>query len=93
MILGGGLHLSVGEKLKCQFEDRNFYLVGNVYSCSVTSLDNSFNNMTIDGFTGVHITNRTDNDVRGIYIHNTNASYIPDRLGFLFNLTAFEVQI
>ena len=92
MILCGGLHLSHGEKLNCQFKDGTFHLVGNVYYCSVTSLDNSKNNLTIDGFTGVHVANRNDNDVKGIYIHNTNTKYIPANLGFLFNLTALSLQ-
>ena len=92
LILCGGLHLSHGEKLKCQFEHGSFRYVENFYTCYVTSLDNSFNNMTIDGFTGVHMTNRTDNDVRGIYIHDTNTKYIPENLGFLFNLTVLAVR-
>ena len=48
--------------------------------------------MTIDGFFGVHMTNRTDHNVRGIIIHNTNTKFIPANLGFLFNLTALLVQ-
>ena len=66
--------MSHGEKLKCGFKDAIFYLVGNVYFCYVTSLDNSLNNMTIDGFTGVHMTNRTDHNVRGINIQNANTN-------------------
>ena len=65
---------------------------GNVYYCDVTSLDNSLNNMTIDGYTGTHVPNRNDNDINGIWIHNTNTKYIPANLGFLFNLTALLVQ-
>ena len=91
MILCGGLHLIHGEKLKCQFKENVFYLVGNVYFCYVKSLDNSFNNMTIDGYTGTHLANKNDNDVKGIYIQNTNTNYLPSNLGFLFNLTTFIV--
>ena len=91
LLLCGGLHLSLGEKLKCQFEDRNFFS-GNEYHCSVTSLDNSLNNMTIDGFTGVHRKDRTDNNVKGISIHDTNTKYIPANLGILFNLTFLLVH-
>ena len=82
MILCGGLHLSHGEKLKCQFEE-DFFYVGTVYYCYVTSLDNSFNNLTIDGFTGVHMTNRTDNNVKGIWIQDTNTKYIPFKKSWL----------
>ena len=92
MILCGGLHLSHGETLKCEFREWSFSYVGNMYYCDVTSLDNSFNNMTIDGFTGVHMAGRTDNNVRGIGIHNTNTKYIPANLGVLFNLTTLIVE-
>ena len=92
LILCGGLHLSHGEKLKCEFKEWTFSYVGKVYYCDVTSLDNSLNNMTIDGYTGVHVAGRTDNDVRGIWIHNTNTKYIPSNLGLLSYLTVFLVQ-
>ena len=42
--------------------------------------------MTIDGFTGNHMTGRTDNDAKGIYIHDTNTKYIPANLGLTSNL-------
>ena len=64
MILCGGLHLSNGEKLKCEFQEESFFSVGNVYFCDVTSLDNSFDNITIDLFNGTHLANRTDTDVK-----------------------------
>ena len=92
MLLCGGLHLSLSEKLKCQFYEGRFDYAGFLYYCSVTSLDNSLNNMTIDGFTGVHITNKNDTYVRGIYIHNTNTKFIPANLGFLSQLTTLIVQ-
>ena len=92
MILCGGLHLSHGEKFKCEFKDGSFNSVGNVYYCYVTSLDNSFDNMTIDGFTGVHVAGRTDNNVRGIWIEGTNTKYIPTNLGFLSHLTTLIVR-
>ena len=92
MILCGGFHLSHGEKLECQFKEDYFLYVGNVYLCYVTSLDNSLNNMTIDGFAGVHMAGRTDNNVKGIYIHDTNASYIPANLGFSVHLTVLAVE-
>ena len=92
LILCGGLHLSHGEKFKCQFKEFTFSVVGTVYYCDVTSLDNSLNSMTIDGFTGVHMTKKTGNDVRGINIHNTNTKYIPANLGFLSHLTVLTVQ-
>ena len=91
MILCGGLHLSHGEKLKCEFKVETFPYVGNVYYCYETSLDNSLNSMTIDGFTGNHMTYKTENDVRGLYIQKTNTTYIPANLGVLFNLTIFLV--
>ena len=93
LILCGGLHLSHGEKLKCEFKEWNFGYGGTVYSCDVkTSLDNSFNNMTIDGFTGTHLANKNDNDVKVIYIYDINTKYIPANLGFLFHLTVLLVR-
>ena len=62
------------------------------YYCDVTSLDNSLNRTTIDGFTGAHMTNITDINVKGINIHDTNTKYIPANIGLLFNLTAIFVQ-
>ena len=91
MILCGGLHLSHGKKLKCQFKEKYFDYVKTVYYCSVTLLDNSLNRMTIDGFTGTHLANKNDNDVNGIYTYG-NIKYIPEGLGFLFNLTALSLQ-
>ena len=93
LILCGGLHLSHGEKLKCQFKGGRFDYVRYVYYCHVTSLDNSFNNMTIDGFTGPHLANKNDADVKGIYIYDINTNFIPANLGFLFHLTALLVHI
>ena len=56
MILCGGIQLSLGEKINCHFRDEDYYLGGILYTCEVTLLDNTFNNITFDGFTGVHIT-------------------------------------
>ena len=92
MILFGGFYLSHGETLKCQFKEDYFLHVRTVYYCDVTSLDSSLNNMTINGFTGKHLANKNNHNVKGIWIHDTNTKYIPANLGFLFNLTAFLVQ-
>ena len=92
LILCGGLHFSHCEKLNCQFKDGAFGYVGNVYYCSVTSFDNSLNSMTIDGFTGVLKANKNYHNINGIWIYDTNTKYIPEGLGFLFNLTALLVQ-
>ncbi|CAO1293611.1 unnamed protein product, partial [Diamesa hyperborea] len=91
VVLCGGLHLSVGEKLKCQFIDENYHLIGFLYSCYVTSLDNSFNYMRIDGYTGIHQVNKDDNDVKAIWIVGTNMKYIPEGLGSLSNLLALRI--
>ena len=92
LILCGGLHLTRSEKLNCEFKDWSFSYVGNVYYCFVTSFDNSLNNITIDGYIGPHLTNKNDNDVKGIYIHNTNTKFIPANLGLLSHLTTLIVQ-
>ena len=48
--------------------------------------------MTIDGLTGVHMTNKNETDVKGIWIHDTNTKFIPANLGVLFQLTTLIVQ-
>lgn len=83
--------MSHGESLSCHFEDMNFFSVGPLYSCEVSSLDNSIDNMTIDGYNGVHEENKNGNGVKGIWIHDTNTKYIPANIGSLFNLTAFQM--
>lgn len=88
MILFGGIHC---EKLKCQFKDV-YYTIFTLYSCDVTILDNSFNDMKIDGYFGAHLANKNDNDEKSIHIHYTNAKFIPENLGFLFNLTALFIN-
>ena len=77
-----------GENLNCQFKDEEFVL-GNFYTCEVTSLDNTNNKMVITGHNGVHQSNKNDADVDLIYIHDTNTKYMPEGLGTLFNLTYF----
>ena len=83
--------MSRGEKLNCEFEDYEFRVVGKLYTCEVTSLDNTLNNLTIDGYSGEHEENKNDADVNAIWIHNTNTKYIPTNLGSLFNLTALSI--
>ena len=68
-----------------------FTYVGFVNYCYVTSLDNSLNSMTIDGYTGTHLANKNDNDVKGIWIYDTNTNFIPENLGFLFNSIIFQL--
>ena len=85
--------LSHGEKLNCKFKDEDIYPVGNLYSCNVRSFVNQHDNITIEGYSGVHETNKNDNDVKAIQIFITEAKYIPANLGFLSNLTAFGMFI
>ena len=97
MILVCGSQLSHGVKLDCEFEYWDYHLVGTFYSCGVTSLVNPHNNLTIDGYSGVHLANMNDADVKaiwikGIWIHDTNTKYIPTNLGSLFNLTALQIS-
>ena len=72
------MHLSSGEKLKCQFRDGSFNLVGNVYYCYVTSLDNYLNNMTIDGFTGVWDWMIIPLELASLYIHRISTGKCSD---------------
>lgn len=92
VILCGGIHLSDGAmKLNCLFNVQIFDVVGSVYTCYVTSLDNWNNNNTIDGFTGAHKVNNNYNDVKAIYLHSTNTKYIPANIGSVFKLSAFRM--
>ena len=92
MILVSGSQLCHGVKLKCEFRDVSYHLVDSLYSCVVTSFVNPYNNLTIDGYSGEHLANKNDADVKGIYIRDTNTKYIPTNLGSLFNLTALSIQ-
>lgn len=85
VLLFGVFQLSFGENLNCQFKDDTYYF-GNFYSCKVTSLDNTNNNMVINGHNGNHKSNRIDMDVKAIWMYDTNMKFIPENLGHLFNL-------
>ena len=90
--LCGGIHLCYGDQLKCDFGIVNFLFKNqydSLYTCQVTSLDNS---NTINGYNGVHNTNKNDKDVKGLWIHHTNAKYIPENIGSLFNIISFAVE-
>ncbi|CAO1294640.1 unnamed protein product [Diamesa hyperborea] len=91
VILCGEFHLSHGETLKCEFANDDYYLVGHLYQCKVTALDNSFNNMTIDGYTGVHKASKNYKDVKAIWINGGNTKYIPHGLGSMFNLLGLAI--
>ena len=77
----------MGEKLNCNFGDETFYYVGFFYTCHVTSLDNPYNNLTIDGYLG-----DPKEDVKAIYMNYKNTKYIPTNLGSVFNLTALRMD-
>ena len=91
LTLCGGIHLCYRDQLKCDFVYVNFHVnqYDSLYTCQVTSLDNS---NTINGYNGVHKTNKNDKDVKGLWIHDTNAKYIPENLGSLFNIISFAVE-
>ena len=78
--------MSHRERLNCKFEDFD-----SRYTCVVSSLDNTHNNLTIYGNSGEHKANKNDADVKRIWIQNTDTKYIPTNLGSLFNLTALRM--
>lgn len=88
VILSGGIQIISGEILKCEFKVQNYTFIGTLYSCEVTSLDNSNNNLIITGSTGVHMKNKINKDVKAIMVSNTKTKLIPTNLGTLFNLKA-----
>lgn len=92
MFICGEIQLCVGEIMQCHFIELKYNLAGFLYSCEVNSLDNQNNNMSITGSTGNHTTDKNNENVKGIYIHNTNTKYIPKNLGCLFNLTELLMQ-
>ena len=87
-----GTQLSHEERLDCEFGDKYTFIVGVLYSCVVTSLDNPYNNLNIDGYSGKHKANMNDADVKGIRIHGTNTKYIPTNLGTFSHLTALRMM-
>lgn len=92
MILCGGLHKSLGDTLLCQFGDIYVSYFGFLYSCEVVSMDNSYDNLTIDRFTG---DNPRIDDVRtvsSIRIIGFNINYIPKNLGFAGNLEFLSID-
>lgn len=76
--------------MNCIFGDVA-YVWGSFYSCQVTSLENSNNNIIITEQIGTHILIKNDNDVKAINIINTITKFIPANLGLLFNLTVFRM--
>lgn len=91
MVVCGGFQLICGEELKCEFSNIRHSTVGNLYTCRVTSLVNLNKTMTIKSSTGVHELNKNNNDVKGIYIHDTNTKFIPENLGSVFDLISFAM--
>ena len=91
LILVCGSQLSHGVKLKCKFGDEYYFVFGFLYSCVVSSLVNSNNNLMIDGYSGEHEANKNDADIKAIWIYDTNTKYIPTNLGSLFNLTVLRM--
>ena len=80
-----------GDQLKCDFINVDFKVnqYDSLYSCQVTSLDNS---NTINDYNGVHSTSKNVKDVKALWIYQTNTRYIPENLGSLFNLISFAMQ-
>ena len=91
MILVGESQLSHGEILNCAFSNDDYNILGSLYQCEVTTLDNTHNNLIITGHTGTHMAKENNNNVKAIYIHDTNTKYVPKNLGLLFNLTALAM--
>ena len=81
----------IHEQLVCEFKDEIFNILGPLYSCDVSSLDNQCNRKIITGHNGDHKANKMATDVKAIWIKMTNTKYIPEGLGSLFNLTAFQI--
>lgn len=92
LMLFGTVQICCCEELECKFINEKFRLVGRIYSCEITALENPKNNWIITGSTGVHMMNKNDKDVQAIWIHHTNCRSIPTNLGFLFNLTALRIS-
>ncbi|CAO1294620.1 unnamed protein product [Diamesa serratosioi] len=71
--------MSQCEKLNCDFTD-----ISMQYACVVTSLDNTMNEMVINGHSANHKSNKRDSDVLAILMYDTNTKHIPRNLGLLF---------
>lgn len=92
VILCCGIQLSCGEKLNCEFTELPIVVADTLYSCKVTSLDNENNNMNVTGSTGVHMTNKNNNDVKAFWIRYTNTKFIPENLGLMFNIIFINME-
>ena len=78
-------------QLNCEFGIMHFAFIGYLYVCEATTLVNPHNNLFIEGYSGVHNSNKNDNDVKVIHIQNTSTKFIPTNLGSLSDLTAFVI--
>lgn len=83
-----GWHLSIEEELDCKFRNLNSHN-GLIYLCNVEYDDE--NRLIVNRFTGTHIENKTDSDVKGISIISSKTEYFPTNIGSLFNLTYFHM--
>lgn len=91
MILANGIQLANCKKLNCEFNNNDHSYVVTLYSCSVSSLENHYDNIIIDGYTGYHLPFKNDWDVNEMNIYDTNTKYIPANIGIFFKITFFQM--
>ena len=90
VVLFGAFQLSHAENLDCIFGDLLYWL--NSYTCNVTSFENENNDKIITGYTGEHKRNKDDTDVKMIHMRNTDVKFIPENIGYLFNLAGLVMR-
>ncbi|CAO1343794.1 unnamed protein product [Diamesa hyperborea] len=92
VILVGGSQLSNGENLNCDYRQAHFgNFWGWIYTCDVASLEVLSNDKVITGYNGVHKPMKNPNDIRAIFIHNTNTKFIPANLGQNLSIMALNI--
>lgn len=83
-----------GENLKCFFNEIYYEYYGQLFTCNVVSIENFFDNVTIDGFIQSYGSVSHDNGrkVQKIgFEYKKNLTYIPKILGFSENLLFLRI--
>ena len=92
LTLIGGSQFSNGENLNCELWQAGYGSYwGYIYSCDVRSFGNPNDDKIITGYTGIHKPMKNHNDIKAIFIHDTNVIFIPANLGQNLSLIALNM--
>ena len=92
LTLIGGSQFSNGENLNCELRQADFgSFWGWIYSCDVIAFENPNDDKVITGYTGIHQPMKNHNDIKAIFIHDTNVIFIPAHLGQSLSIIALNM--